>query len=113
MKMCSGVISIVGAASAANNVVSMADGGHGVTSVVRSNTGEITMTLDDPFVAIHSVQATYGGIGARSVSVKSYDPAAKTIVFNTRNTSNAAADTPNTETDYIHFAVSCKNSTVR
>lgn len=118
----SGVISILGAASAANNVVSLVSsipgktGINGIASVVRTNTGLITLTLSDKWVGLEGlacVLSPHGG-GARGVNISSYDVAsAKTVVFKTVNASLVATDTPNTETDRIFFTLFLKNSTVK
>lgn len=118
----SGIIQILGAASAANNVVTLVGDTpsstsiNGVTSAARSGAGLITLTLTDKWVGLAGVTAIlkpHGG-GARGVNISSHDVvSAKTIVFRTHNASLVATDTPNTETDLIYFTLFLKNSTVK
>lgn len=116
VKVISGIISIAGAASAANNVVSLEYGGHGVASVARTGTGEITVTLDDKWVECHGVTMGFQPEAgeARQAQVKSFDvTSTKKIIFETTTEALVAGDTPNGDTDRIHFALFLKNSQVR
>lgn len=122
VKVISGQISILGAASAANNVVSLVSsvpggsGINGIASVARTGTGLITLTLSDKWVGLESISAQFSphGGGARDVNISSADVvSAKTVVFKTINASLVATDTPNTETDRIYFTLFLKNSTVK
>lgn len=113
-KVISGIISIVGAASAGNNTVTKSKGLDGVASVARTGTGAMTVTLDDAWVECHGISADYQTAGARTCRITSHDVAsAKTIVITTLDDALAAADVPNGSTDYIHLIAILKNSTVR
>jgi hypothetical protein len=122
VKVISGVITVLGAASAANNVVSLvssipgATGINGVASVARTGTGLITLTLSDKWVGLEGlscVLSPHGG-AARGVNISSADVvSAKTVIFKTVNASLVATDTPNTNTDTIYFTLFLKNSTVK
>ena len=110
----SGIIKIVGAASAANNTITLDKGGVGVASVARSAAGQITMTLVDKWVECHGALATFQGAGAFSAKVESHDvSSAKTVVFTVQDDALADVDTANGVTEYIHFALHLKNSSVR
>lgn len=118
----SGIVQIVGAASAASNVVTLvgdtpaSTSVNGVVSVARTGTGLITITLSDRWVGLAGLMLTmmpHTG-SARAVNVSSVDVvSARTLVVRTVNQLLAATDTPNTETDRIYFTLFLKNSTVR
>ena len=118
----SGIIQIVGAASAASNVVTLVGdipasvSANGVASVARTGTGLITLTLADRWVGLAGLSLDimpHTG-SARAVNVSSVDVvSARTLVIRTVNASLVATDTPNTETDRIYFTLFLKNSTVR
>lgn len=114
VKVISGIIKIVGAASAANNVVTLDKGGDMCASVARTGTGLITLTLQDPYVELHGASVSIQTPDARAARVHSNDVvSAKTIVFKTVDDALAAADTPNGSTDYLHFALFLKNASIR
>lgn len=118
VKIVSGIISVVGAASAANNVVSLvsSDYTNGIASVARTGVGEITITLQDSWVACLGVLATLQpeSDAERVIKILSHDVvSAKTVVLVALDESLLPEDVPNTETDYIHFMLLLKNSTVK
>ena len=118
----SGVIQIVGAASAANNVVTLvgdtpaSESVNGIASVARTGAGLITLTLSDKWVGLAGLSCDFSphGSSARGANIVSADVvSAKTVVLRTVNASLVATDTPNTETDRIYFILFLKNSTVK
>jgi len=123
VKVIAGIISILGAASAANNVVTLRGDTpnrvsvNGVASVARTGAGLITLTLTDRWVGLASVMVniTPHGGAARVSNIGAVDvvTAARTVVIRTLNASLVATDTPDTETDLIYFTLFLKNSTVR
>lgn len=115
VKEIQGTIKVVGAASAANNVVTMETGGYGVASVARSGAGEYTITLEDAWIALESANITLQAATAIDLvpQIKSTDVvSAKTIVFSTLAAA-VPTDTANTITHRFHFSLKLKNSSVR
>lgn len=108
-------ISILGNTTPANGTFSVAEGTEAVASVARTGVGTYRMTLRDGFVkaiAAHTDIVPHGG-GARTVRIDAISASGKTVDFKVLNTSLAAADTPNAQTDIVYVTVMFGNSGVR
>lgn len=116
VKTISGIISILGAASAANNVVTLlTNTGDYVASVARTGTGQYTITLADSYVAL--VSATFTWMAATAIDlvpqIVSHDVVtAKTIVVKAL-AGATATDTANTVQHYLMFDLKLKNTSVK
>ena len=105
--LISGIISLnSSAAVTGNNFNSL------VASVTKSGTGEYTITLQDKYVELKSLNVTFEGTGDIVPRVKSTDVAgAKTLVVQTWDISSAAVANVSAASK-LHINIVLKDSTV-
>lgn len=112
IKRISGRLSILGNATPANGTYAIDKGGDGVTSVVRSGTGEYTFTLETTYCDLNNFQLTLEASVAVDLvpSVKNHTvKTTKTIVVRTC-TGATPTDTADAVQQYIHFSFDLKNT---
>lgn len=105
-----GQVTVTGDATPANSTATVA--GKGLASCARTGTGEYTLTLDDEWAEMHCAQLTLQAAAAlttgQALKLKSFDLAAKEVVFEFTDEAGAAEDLTDAEVAVVHMMLALK-----
>lgn len=114
------VCTILGNTTPANGTFTIVEGAKAVGTLVRTGTGAYSLRLTDKFpkcigaqVSIFPHNGAARGVRMGAIDTTNAAAASRLVNFLILNTAEAAADTPNGETDRVYLTLFMKNSTAK